>query len=635
MTLEDEARERMKRDGIIPEKYYVCQHNHITPNHERTTTCPTCGWTGEHDEYTTRENAENGIRKKNERTTFINTVAEQQQEDAKRELIQHLARGNWIIKGAETLTRENPIYYDRTGAWWVWNPVLCVWEERDETDILNLCRYQLELLGDTSIKHGKKLVDGLKQIARERNPKEPPLHLVQFGTTFYNIKTGETKKSTPEYFSTNTIPWEVGEISDTPVMDALITSWVGEEHLQTMYELLAYCTYRGYPIHRIFCFVGSGANGKTRFIKIIEKFVGDTNKSSVSLKKLIGNNFAIYPLYRKLVCFVGETTHHKLESTDILKALSGEDPVDFEAKGRTGFTGTSYAKLIVGTNVLPPSVDTSVGWYRRWFIVQFPNEFQEGEDVLKRIPDAEYSALARKCVVLLPQVLARGSFSSEGTWEQRQEKYVEQSNPIKIFLEEGYLRDMDANIPYSECYLEYLSFLSRKRLRRVSKKDFTSSLEDEGLETQRKSVRDGDSILSIYVIVGLRKRLENSGKTERNVGVVGGVVPTLKFPPYRNFEVLSDSGLLPTCTTPPTLGENTEIVAEKQENDTEKNVLFHSQQNGLSLELFKEWIKTEPSRLKPLSEIEKNWPIFYAHLNALKQRGELYEPKPGMIGVLE
>lgn len=623
----------MKRDGVIPEKYYVCQKEHITSSKNRIEKCPICAWAGEHDEYTSLDNAIQGIQKKNENKTFVQTVAQQRHEDAKRELIQHLARGNWIIKGAESLTRENPIYYDRTGAWWVWNPVLCVWEEKDETDILNLCRYQLELLGDTSIKHGKKLLDGLKQIARERNPKEPPLNLVQFGTTFYDIKTGETKKSSPEYFSTNTIPWEVGETSETPVMDELIKSWVDEEHVQTMYELLAYCTYRGYPIHRIFCFVGSGANGKTRFIKIIEKFIGDTNKSSVSLKKLIGNNFAIYPLYRKLVCFVGETTHHKLESTDILKALSGEDPVDFEAKGRTGFTGTSYAKLIVGTNVLPPSVDTSVGWYRRWFIVQFPNEFHEGEDVLKRIPEREFSALARKCVTLLPKLLARGSFSSEGTVQQRQERYVEQSNPIKSFLEEGYERDPTTNILYGECYLDYLAFLVRKRLRRVNKRDFTSSLEDEGLEVQRKSVRDGDSVLSIYVIWGVKKR---------NVGIVGVVGTSFKVPPYKDFEILSDLRKAATMPTMPTFAKNSENNKEKGENNNEiekvnreKNIPFHSSVVGVSLELFKEWIKQEPGCLKPLSEIEKNWPVFYAHLNALKQRRELYEPKPGMIGVLE
>lgn len=516
MGLADELRKRRQTDGAEKTGHYVCGGcDMVHESFDPLDKCPSCGWEGEMDKASSKENAEKiviahrdpdynrALGKK-----VLKAVEAEEEELFKNELRNMLAKGKWFIRGAEILIEQNPIYYDRTGAWWMWNHQTCCWEEKDQTDVLVMLRRTLILLGDTSVRHGTKLLEALRQVSRDLEPKEPPVEFVQFGRELVNIQTKERLVSTPDFFSTNQVPWKIGHTTDTPEMDKLIISWVGEEYLRTVYEIIAYCVYRDYPIHRIFCFVGTGANGKTRLLKIIEKFVGANNKASVTLKKIGNNDFALYPLYRKTVCFVGETAHHRLESTEILKALSGQDPVSFEDKGRTAFTGSNYAKLIIGTNVLPPSSDTSRGWYRRWFILRFPNEFEEGEDVLQRIPDVEYENLAAKCVQILPELLRRGGFDQEGTIEQRQSRYVENSNPLRQFIAEFYERDPDNKLKYTECYLEYLQFLARKKLRKVSKKEFSAALEDESFETQRTSIRDdANGETSTYTIIwGLRKK---------------------------------------------------------------------------------------------------------------------------------
>lgn len=502
------------------------------------------------------------------RAEMIGAVSDQDRDEYRAELQVQLAKGKWFIKGAEALVKYNPVFYDRTGAWWVWDETRCCWEERDETDVLNMCREHLALIGDTSIRHGRKLIEALRQVSRSLDPQEPPLEYVQFDTEFIDITNGKRIPSTPNYLSTNQIPWNIGDTTETPEMDKLITSWVGEKYLQTVYEIIAYCVYRDYPIHRIFCFVGTGANGKTRLLKIIEKFVGPNNKASVTLKKIGNNDFALYPLYRKTVCFVGETAHHRLESTEILKALSGQDPVSFEDKGRTAFTGQNYAKLIVGTNVLPPSSDTSRGWYRRWFVLRFPNEFEEGEDVLKRIPDKEYENLAAKCIKLLPALLQRGGFDKEGTIEERQERYIENSNPLKQFISEFYERDADSKVRYTECYLEYLQFLARRKLRKVSKKEFSAALEDDSFETQKTSTKDiatGETV-SFNVIWGLRKR-----PSQREL---------------HNQQTLSDS-------------------------------------------TWRDWLNSQPGGIAEVDTLLAEFP--FLDVQGLRQRGEVYEPRPGFV----
>lgn len=546
---------------------------------------------------------------------ILEGINKQAKEEFQNELRTHLSKGNWFLKGAESLVNKNPIYYDEMGVWWVWNHDDKIWEQQDDVRVLNICRKTLQLIGDTSVRHSHNLLKALQQVGAELRPKEPPLSWVQFGETFYDINTGEQVTSTPEYFSTNTIPWKIGDTVATPQMDALIKSWVGEEYLQTVYEIIAYCVYRDYPIHRIFCFVGTGANGKTRLLKIIEKFVGPNNKASVTLKKIGTNDFALYPLYRKTVCFVGETAHHRLESTEILKALSGQDPVSFEDKGKTSFTGQNYAKLIIGTNVLPPSSDTSRGWYRRWFVLKFPNEFEEGEDVLSRIPDSEYEALAAKVVRILPALLKRGGFDKEGTIEDRQAKYIENSNPLKHFISEYYERDSESKVRYTECYIDYLQFLSNKKLRKVTKKEFSAALEDESFEVQRTSIRDPETYET------------------KTFSVIWGIK---RLPVQRNMRDMRDMhvSLLTSISSNIRNTEQVESGAYRAYLAIDRiNGVYGSTGNEGGQILWREWINEQPGGTTTIEEfiafLVTNCPgIDY---ETLKINGEVYEPRAGYV----
>ena len=442
-------------------------------------------------------------------------MAREEKERFLEEVRGKLVKGQWMRKGAELLLEKQPMLYDDNKAWWQWSHAKNIWEEIDDIDVLNHAHTTLKLWGDTSVKHKQPLLTAIMQLSREKKPKEPPLEWIQFGNEFYDLNTGNTFISTPEYFSVNAIPYQLATKSDTPVLDKLFEEWVGKEHVQTLYEIIAYSVYRDYPIHRIFCLLGSGANGKTRFMKIVEKFIGE-NKASVSLKRLSENQFAVYSLYKKLVCFVSETTHHRLESTEILKGLSGQDPITFEAKGRDAFTGQNYAKLIIGTNTLPPANDTSNGWYRRWLVIKFPNDFTEEKDILKTIPELEYACLARKCVEILPGLLARGKFHTDGSIEQKKAEYVKHSNPIKDFIDAYYERDVNGEVKYSDCFNEYLSYLQQNKHRRISKKEFTSLLEDEGLTSERKSVMVTGGYTTCVYVIGLQVKNRKSYKPINN-----------------------------------------------------------------------------------------------------------------------
>jgi phage/plasmid-associated DNA primase len=197
-------------------------------------------------------------------------------------------------------------------------------------------------------------------------------------------------------------------------------------------------------------------------------------------------------MYKKLVCEMGETNFGVLEKSSILKKLVGSDLIGYEMKGKTPFSSYNYAKMIIASNSLPSSNDTTDGFYRRWFIIDFPNEFPEGKDIVECIPEEEYNNLALKVTKILPLLLDRGSFTNQGSIPERRKRYQMASNPLPIFIDKYCERgSIDSFVSYGELYTRYLKFLIEHKRRRIKKKEFGEALEGEGFWVERTGKKVG------------------------------------------------------------------------------------------------------------------------------------------------
>lgn len=401
---------------------------------------------------------------------------------------------------------QQPFFYDKAGIFWFWIASEYRWERVDETDIMIGLEKQLRFQGQTISNNIKaQYIEAIKRIGRENKPKDAPVRWIQFKDRAYSLRSGKVYYVTPEYFFTNPIPWEIGETTDTPVMDKLFTEWVGEKYKDTLYEMIAYACYRKYPISHIFTLVGCGCNGKTKYLTIIKNFIGAENVCSTELDTLIDSRFESAKLFKKLVCLMGETNFGILKKSSILKKLTGEDQIGFEFKNKTPFDDTNYAKIFIASNSLPSSMDTSDGFYRRWLILDFPNTFQEGKDILQTIPSNEYNNLARKVIQILPLLLGTGQFTNQGTIEERRKKFILSSNPLSFFIDALCEKDDESFISYNELYNAYVLFLHRFKKRKVLRKEFKGALEDLGYYVEKNSKKVGDGeFKNTWWIDGLR-----------------------------------------------------------------------------------------------------------------------------------
>lgn len=417
-----------------------------------------------------------------------------------------LLHGQGYYAAAEAYADNQPVYYDKNNIWWIYNQTTHSWEYTDETHLLITLKRILKTLGDSTIKRKHDLIEGLRQVGRTREPREIPKEKIQFGIHLFDVNTQEVTMATHEDFSINPIPWVLGETSETPVIDKLFTEWVGEEWKQTLYEIIAYTCYRSYPIHLIFVLDGAGANGKSQFLELIHRFLGSHNIASTSFERIQENRFETFSLYKKLASIVGETNFGILKNTDMLKRLSGGDAVPYEQKGGKTFTDRNYTKLLISTNSLPSSLDTSDGFYRRWFIIKFPNQFEEGKDVVDSIPESEYGALARKVTMILPGLLERHEFANQGTREERKERYIDASNPLTRFLRDFCdLTNLNAHTKYGTLYTRYAHWLTQQKRRKVGYREFNDFLQGEGIEVDKtwKIDTNGENVNTRWVL-GIR-----------------------------------------------------------------------------------------------------------------------------------
>lgn len=483
------------------------------------------GFAATSDERTHGENVEAHQRE----IMKINQTEEEwisKKKEAKKKVDQKETNLNLFVENKEEIAEQfynsKPYFYDGIGLFWFWDKENLKYIKKD---IISLMVELKEIANNKNFsivgqKFWTETIRALKVVGRKKEPKPFNKDWIQFGKWIYNYKTNEKIAATPKYFNVNPIPYEMGESKETPVIDSIFAEWVGEDYVTTLKETIALGAIQDYPLHRIIYLFGSGLNGKGCFMRFLNIFFGQDNVCSTTLTRILKSNFESAKLYKKLICLMGETEFTTLTDTATIKQLTGQDLISGEFKGINGFDFENYALVFMGSNSLPMTMDKTKGFYRRPMIIDFPNEFPEGIDVLNKIPKEEYNSLCNQILELLPPLIKRGRFHKDGDIEQRKEKYEEKSNPLGLFIKESFVQDVNGEIPFFEFYDGFDVFCKERGFREMTKRNVSSQLGNMGYETEKKDVKRDDNTWTkwTYVIGLLYKKDESTQSTRSTVG---------------------------------------------------------------------------------------------------------------------
>lgn len=140
------------------------------------------------------------------------------------------------------------------------------------------------------------------------------------------------------------------------------------------------------------------------------------------------------------------------------------DSIDAENKYQDPFKFHNTAKLVFSANNIPEGKKDKA-YYRRWVLIEFPNNF-EGKKADKslitklRTPE-ELSGFLNLVLDGLKRLRDNRKFSNEKSIEAKQKEYELNSNPIAAFMDER-AQTSDENCNATLLYLEYVDWCSSR-----------------------------------------------------------------------------------------------------------------------------------------------------------------------------
>lgn len=130
----------------------------------------------------------------------------------------------------------------------------------------------------------------------------------------YDLDEDEFKEPSPEYKSLTKLPIEYDPDAKCPKIKEFISNLVHDEDIRLIQEMIGYILTKEHIFEKAFMLYGSGANGKTTFLNLLDDFIGKTNTSGVKLQDL-HRRFQKQDLFGSLLNKFADLPSKKLRDT--------------------------------------------------------------------------------------------------------------------------------------------------------------------------------------------------------------------------------------------------------------------------------------------------------------------------------
>lgn len=181
-----------------------------------------------------------------------------------------------------------------------------------------------------------------------------------------------------------------------------------------------------------------------------------------------------------------------LEDTRLLKQLTGEDMITADRKYLNPIQFKNHAKMIFLTNQIPRTHDTTDGFYRRAYLVEFPRQFEENPLFLQRVNDLEsvqsqYEGLLYEATKHLRNLkMKKFIFSRHRSPNAMKKEYESLSNPLSQFVETFCEKSVDGIIPKKIFRERFVNWLRERGFNLYSETRLGSEMKELGYEEGKR-----------------------------------------------------------------------------------------------------------------------------------------------------
>lgn len=350
-----------------------------------------------------------------------------------------------------------------------------VWRPIGDNFIKSLCREKLQ--NQARINRINEVIAHIKDTHWDEYNLNAHKELINVKNGMLNWQTGELIPHDPSYLSTIQIPVVYDPSADcSMIAEWLETTLRDSELIILALELFGYCLIPDTSMSKAFILTGTGANGKSTFISVLERFIGECNVSKIPLQELAEHRFKRADLFGKLVNVFADLDNKTLESTTYFKTIVSGDKIDAERKNQDPFYFKPFARLVFSANETPRARDRSYAYYRRLCIIPFEQRFEgknEDKDILSKLTTEEnLSALLNQALIGLRRVMQNKGFTQPEKVKQALAEYEKQNDPVKAFVDDMLEFDPVGEIERGELYDAFCRFCTEEGYKEVTRNYF-------------------------------------------------------------------------------------------------------------------------------------------------------------------
>ncbi|MBQ9001576.1 MAG: hypothetical protein IJ087_06965, partial [Eggerthellaceae bacterium] len=315
---------------------------------------------------------------------------------------------------------------------------------------------------------------------------QSPPNLVAFKNGVLDVLTMELREWREDDIIPNVIPHDWAGMAECGEVDAVLRKMAcGQDDVfNSLVEVMGVCMYRSNEFTQSAILLGTGSNGKSTYIRMLQALLGKENISSLDMA-MIGKQFHTGQLAGKLAN-LGDDISNEFQHGDLLsifKKVVDGNRIYTDVKGMEGYEFEPYATMVFSANEFPRLSDYSDGMMRRIFPIEFNATFSKDDpDYDPRISHKVTSeeACQRMCwlgIAGLARVLDRNGFTPNAASSRRAEEIRADNDTVLAWtLDAGWDAQTLDGCAISDVYMRYRVWCDQSGLQAVKRTKFTRGI---------------------------------------------------------------------------------------------------------------------------------------------------------------
>ncbi|KKM77328.1 hypothetical protein LCGC14_1371150 [marine sediment metagenome] len=323
-----------------------------------------------------------------------------------------------------------------------------------------------------------------------------------------NTRTKELIPFNSKKIFFNKIPVEYNSELECKILNQFFKDVLADENdIKVFYEIIGDGLSKTYDFQKSIIQYGTGANGKGISQSILKKFFGSENCASVSLNQMGYESHSVAELFGKYMNLAGDLDRQALKETGIFKQLtSGTDTLQSKRKYKNDLKFLNFSKMVFACNEFPKVYDTTLGFWRRWIILNYPFKFVSQEEynlivdktnlkiknpnIFDEITTKEeMSGLLNKALEGLERLRKQKGYSNTKGTEEIKNFWVRKSSPFTAFCIDYIEQDFNNYISKKIIRSKFSKYCKTHKIGGAGDKELKATLQDLfGCSEERKLI---------------------------------------------------------------------------------------------------------------------------------------------------